>query len=99
MVRRLCKRFRFLEERQLFGRRPQAIDPKSRALQPDAPPEATSKQAGEHRLKIGLPTGAAVEQLLRSLFVMVAVPDGEHHASTDAPLLPERRAKGLHQSV
>lgn len=99
MVRRLCKRFRFLEERQLFGRRPQAIDPKGHALQPDAPPETTSKQAGKHRLEIGLPIGAAVEQLLRGLLVMVAVPDGEHHASTDAPLLPERRAKGLHQSV
>ena len=95
MVRGLCQRFRFLEERQLLSRRPQAIDPKGHALQPDASPEATSKQAGEYRLKIGLPTGAVVEHLLCGLFVMIAVPDGEHHASTDPPLLPERRAKVL----
>ena len=41
----LRQRFRFLEERQLLSRRPQAIDPKGHALQPDASPEATSKQA------------------------------------------------------
>ena len=92
MVRWLRRRFRFFKERQLFSRRSQAIHAEGHALKSDASPEATSKQAGEHRLKIGLPKGAVVKPLLGGLFMMIAVPDREAQASADPPLLPERRA-------
>lgn len=92
MVRWLRRRFRFFKERQLFSRRSQVIHAKGNTLQSDPSPETTSKQAGEHRSKIGLPKGAAVKPLLDGLFVMIAIADREAQASADPPLLPERRA-------
>jgi hypothetical protein len=56
------------------------IDLKRHTLQSNSAPETTGKQSREHRLKIGFPTGAALEHLLRGLFVMIAIPNSEHDA-------------------
>lgn len=99
MVCRWRTRFRFLEERQLFGERLQVIDLERHALQPHAPPKATNKQALQHRLQVGFPAGAARQHLMRALLVMVAVPDCEQHASAHPPLLSKCPAEVLQQSV
>ena len=75
------------------------VDLKCHALQSDAAPEASSKQACEHWLEIGLPIGGTLERLLRGVFLMIAMPNGECQASADPSLLPERHAQVLQHSI
>lgn len=95
MRRRFRLSDRFVEEHQLLGRRLQAIGPQYDSPEPDPASETSRKQLLQHRLKIGFPAGAVRHGMLRRLFCLVAVPDGERETPAHPPLLSEQPADSL----